>query len=81
MSPRLSWDGSAMTIEVDDKDGSVCPPAIVPTAKSGGQGETGLSLVDRLSELWGTSSRPSGKTVYARVRLVTGAALFRAAVT
>ncbi|MEW1685763.1 ATP-binding protein [Streptomyces sp. NPDC093594] len=77
---RLSWDGSALTIEVDDKDGSACPPAIVLLAESGERGATGLCLVDRLSELWGTSSHHSGKTVFARVRLATDAALFGAAV-
>ncbi|WP_406229245.1 hypothetical protein [Streptomyces anthocyanicus] len=43
-------------------------------SERGGQGGFGLSLVDRLSELWGTLSRHSGRTVFARVQLATGMA-------
>ncbi|MFJ6650987.1 ATP-binding protein [Streptomyces sp. NPDC091290] len=67
MRLRLIWDGSALTIEVDDKDGNSSLPAIVPRSERGCHGGFGLDLVDQLSEMWGTFCHRSGKTVFARV--------------
>ncbi|MGW7276146.1 ATP-binding protein [Streptomyces sp. NPDC054864] len=71
---RLTWDGSALTVEVDDKDGDAGPLAIVPTTERGGHGGFGLGLVDQLSDMWGTTCHRWGKTVFARVRLTAGEA-------
>ncbi|MFG2776146.1 ATP-binding protein [Streptomyces sp. NPDC048350] len=73
VSLRLIWDGSALTIEVDDKDDMACSPAIVPTLERGDHGGFGLDLVDQLSDTWGTSCYRSGKTVFARLHVTTGA--------
>jgi anti-sigma regulatory factor (Ser/Thr protein kinase) len=80
VSLRLIWDGRALTIEVDDKGGNACLPEIVPMTERGGHGGFGLGLVDQMSEVWGTSFHRSGKTVFARVHLATGAEPSRAAV-
>ncbi|MET9669352.1 ATP-binding protein [Streptomyces sp. NPDC006475] len=80
VSLRLIWDGSALTIKVDDKDSNACLPAIVPTPDRGGHGGFGLGIVDQLSEMWGTLCHRSGKTVFARVHLTTGDAPSCAAV-
>jgi anti-sigma regulatory factor (Ser/Thr protein kinase) len=80
VSLRLIWDGSALTIEVDDNGGNACIPAIVPMTERGGHGGFGLCLVDQLADMWGTFSHRSGRTVFARVQLATGAAPACAAV-
>lgn len=64
---RIVWDGTALTIEVDDQDDSTGLPEIVPTTKRGGHGGFGLGLVDQLAEAWGASHKPFGKTVFARM--------------
>ncbi|MGW7433181.1 ATP-binding protein [Streptomyces sp. NPDC054861] len=69
VSLRLIWDGSALTIEVDDEDDNARSPAIVPMPERGDHGGFGLDLVDQLSDTWGTSCYHSGKTVFARVHL------------
>jgi anti-sigma regulatory factor (Ser/Thr protein kinase) len=80
VSLRLIWDGSALTIEVDDAGDHGCLPAIVPPTERGGHGGFGLCLVDQLSEVWGASYDRSVQTVFARVHFTTGAALACAAV-
>ncbi|GGO91835.1 ATP-binding protein [Wenjunlia tyrosinilytica] len=62
---RMGWDGRALTIEVDDRSGTL--PALVPESGRGAYGGYGLCLVDQLAETWGAVRRPFGKTVHARL--------------
>ncbi|OCC08622.1 ATP-binding protein [Streptomyces sp. PTY087I2] len=67
---RTHWDGTDVTLEVDDS-GPV-PPCLCPPSARGENGGFGMALVDRLTQDWGTrprTDRKTGKTVYARIAI------------
>ncbi|MFJ3977807.1 ATP-binding protein [Streptomyces sp. NPDC090021] len=71
---RLIWEGTDLTIEVDDTaPGRPCPRAVAERGETGG---FGMAIIADLSEDWGVRVAPEGrgKTVYARLACREGRA-------
>ncbi len=67
ISAHLVGDGDHLRLEVHDRE------AASPVPCSGGPaGGYGLTIIDRLSERWGTTPSPNGKMVWAEMRIGLG---------